>query len=280
MGGPRNNRIVCFIAGAGHSGSTLVGLVLGSHPDVFYAGEVAKSRFLGDPHKPARKRQCKICGADCPIWGDFRAVPGLDLYEAIALKSGRPIVVDSTKKAGWVDDRLRELEGRGADLRLLYLQRDGRAVVNSRVRKYPERDPGDLIDRWVDQIRTADALFGSFPHPKEALRYEVFAGDPGGETRRLCGFLGVEFRPAMLEFFRFDHHPLGGNTGTEYLVAREHAVAAAPAAAPGEHGGDYYRRHDGAIRLDLRWRTELPGPVRDIFEARAEEVNRRFAWEA
>ena len=40
------NAAVCFVGGAGHSGSTLLGLVLGAHPSVFYAGEANKSRFL------------------------------------------------------------------------------------------------------------------------------------------------------------------------------------------------------------------------------------------
>lgn len=52
----RENRLGVAIAGAGHSGSTLLGLVLGSLDDVFYAGEAKKTTFIGDPKKPLRKR--------------------------------------------------------------------------------------------------------------------------------------------------------------------------------------------------------------------------------
>ena len=51
-----------WIIGAGHSGSTLLGMMLGAHSSVFYAGEAKKSVFLGDPTKPKRKRECKLCG--------------------------------------------------------------------------------------------------------------------------------------------------------------------------------------------------------------------------
>ena len=63
----RANRQVVWIGGAGHSGSTLLGLCLGSHPDMLYAGEAKKSALLGDPSKPLKKRACKLCGeAPCP----------------------------------------------------------------------------------------------------------------------------------------------------------------------------------------------------------------------
>src|SRR5262245_25849000 len=86
---------VCFVGGAGHSGSTLLGLVLGAHPSVFYAGEANKSRFLGDASIKQRKRTCKTCGETCRIWSAID--PKAPLYEALAERSGRPIVADSTK---------------------------------------------------------------------------------------------------------------------------------------------------------------------------------------
>ena len=57
-----------MICGAGHSGSTLLGMILGSHSQAFYMGEGGKARYLGDEKKPLRKRVCKICGEACPVW--------------------------------------------------------------------------------------------------------------------------------------------------------------------------------------------------------------------
>ncbi|NEQ24618.1 MAG: sulfotransferase, partial [Microcoleus sp. SIO2G3] len=69
---PRLSKKACFIAGAGHSGSTLLGFILGSHSQGFYCGEAAKSRYLQDDSKKLIKRVCKLCGENCQIWGDFQ----------------------------------------------------------------------------------------------------------------------------------------------------------------------------------------------------------------
>ncbi len=51
-------RRVLWMTGAGHSGSTLLGMMLGAHPEIFYAGEAKKAAYLHDERKPLRKRQC------------------------------------------------------------------------------------------------------------------------------------------------------------------------------------------------------------------------------
>ncbi|WP_412545754.1 hypothetical protein [Maricaulis sp. MIT060901] len=66
---------------------------------------------------------------------------------------------------------------------LLFLTRDGRAVVNSRIRKYPERDPSDQIRQWADKIGTSETLFNAFDGPKMRVRYEKLATGPEVVTR-------------------------------------------------------------------------------------------------
>ncbi|MEJ2251088.1 MAG: hypothetical protein P8Y97_15725 [Candidatus Lokiarchaeota archaeon] len=58
---PKLNK-VCFISGAPHSGSTLLGLILGSHSKSFYAGEANKTRFIGNDkiNGPNEDKACKI----------------------------------------------------------------------------------------------------------------------------------------------------------------------------------------------------------------------------
>ena len=122
---------VLWIAGAGHSGSTLLGLMLGSHSRAFYAGEAKKASFLHDETKPMRKRTCKLCGTACPVWGDFPQVPMSSLYETLAAKTRASLIVDSTKGLDWLHARIEEVaagEGKGT---LVFLSRDGRAVVCS-----------------------------------------------------------------------------------------------------------------------------------------------------
>ena len=274
----RTHRLTIAICAAGHSGSTLLGMVLGSHSAIFHAGEAKKSRFLDDPDKPLRKRVCKICGEGCPVWGELELPPRPDLYEALARRTGRPIVVDSTKDVDWIRERAEELDRLGVPHRRVFLTRDGRAVVNSRLRKEPGRAPAVVVDEWVAQVRAVRALVEERPDEAITVRYEELATTPEPVVRRLCDFLGVPFEPGMLDYASHPHHVLGGNTGTQSVVARARGLDAAFAEVPDRSRG-YYADLDGGFRLDLRWRDELDAAARDVFERRAGSLNRAFAWE-
>lgn len=240
----RSHRLGVALAGAGHSGSTLLGLVLGSHSRCFYAGEAKKSRFLGDRAKPLRKRACKLCGEACPIWSRFRPDP--DLFEALARLSGRGAIVDSTKDVSWIRARRAELAAAGVPHKLVFLARDGRAVVNSRLRKDPSRDPAAVTDAWAAQVRATSALVAELGEDALAVRYET--------------------KP---------HHPLGGNTGTQSLIARSHGE---DRGVP-DRSRAFYEPLRGGFRLDLRWREELPAQALAVFEERAGDLNEPFRWE-
>jgi hypothetical protein len=276
----RKNEKVCFIGGAGHSGSTLVGLVLGSHGQCFYAGEAAKTRFIGNNSKPLRKRVCKICGTNCPVWGGFRLADDVDLYEQISRRTQRPVIVDSTKNVDWLSQQVSRLEGTSAQSYFLFLQRDGRAVINSRVRKYPDRAARSQIEGWLTQLRRTKALYDSLACPKMTVRYEMFATRPAKVTQDLCQFLGLDYDERLLEFDGHDHHPLGGNNGTQYQVARRQGrTAQGPCTVMDGRHQDYYANHGPGIRLDLRWRDELDPEILSLFNAIGGEDNEPMRWE-
>lgn len=276
----RRNRLVCFITGVGHSGSTLLGMILGSNEACFYAGEADKTRRLADPATPPRKRQCKICGADCPVWGGFVPRGDVDLYEQLSERTGKPVVVDSTKDVTWIGERAAEVRRAGGQTALVFLLRDGRAVVSSRLRKSPEADPEAVIRGWVEAIAEARRFFEGWAGPKAAVRYEELATRPGAVTRELCGLLGLPHDAGMVEYYRREHHVLGGNSGTGYLVSRfQRQGAAGPTAAPPGRSRDYYEGHPDGIALDLRWREELGADRLALFEALAGAANADLRWD-
>lgn len=274
----RRHRLAVSICGAGHSGSTLLGLVLGSHSSGFYAGEAKKSLFLGDPRKPLRKRACKLCGEACPIWSRVTVPPVPDLYEQLAEVTGRSVIIDSTKDVAWIRARAEALDRAGVPQRRVFLSRDGRAVINSRLRKYG-LDPRRAIDEWLAQVEATEALLAERPEEVLRVRYEELATAPAPTARRLCEALGLAFEPGMLRYEEREHHPLGGNTGTQSVVARAGGREAPLAAVPGR-SREYYEGLRGGFRLDRRWRTELPEAVAALFEERAGAVNEPYRWEA
>lgn len=274
-GAPSANRLAAFVVGAGHSGSTLLGVTLGAHPAVFYAGEARKSIFLGDPTKPRKKRVCKLCGERCPVWGSFVPTPGVDLYEQLSRLTGRPVVLDSTKSPEWIEERAAEVHARGGDARLFLLQRDGRAVVASRHRKYPETSFAEHARTWATQITEARRFAAAFPGPVLDVRYERMAKMPRRELERAAAFLGLPFAEEMLAPWSAPLHPLGGNNGTQWLLARSDGEPLELS----DEARAYYAEHPRAIVLDERWRTELDEAELATFEQEAGEANRDTAWE-
>jgi hypothetical protein len=274
----RANERVCFISGAGHSGSTLLGLVLGSHPRVFYAGEARKSLFFGNERKALRKRMCKVCGPECRVWGDLGRAPGEDLYEALSRRTGRPIVADSTKSIDWIDTQIAALREAGVTMNMIFLGRDGRAVVGSGVRKYPETSAREHALTWAGQIQATEALAARFPGTVTRVRYEALATRPKETIETLTAALGIDFVPAMLEPWTSEQHPLGGNAGTQSLLEGAQTRVGGALAISGDKRG-YYQEHPRGFVLDLRWKRELSEAALAEFESVAHEANAPYAWD-
>ncbi|MGH8883601.1 MAG: sulfotransferase [Egibacteraceae bacterium] len=277
------NAGVVFIGGAAHSGSTLLGVMLGAHPSVLYAGEVRKSLLLGDPTWPLKMRVCRLCGPDCVVWGDLRPASGEeDLYETLSRRTSRPIVVDSSSSVDWIAQQAAVLRD-VVPLHLVVLVRDGRAVVNSRLRKYPETSAAGQAAAWSAHMRATEALASRWPGSVCRVRYEELATWPEPTLRSLAGFLGVVFDPGMLDPWDSEPHPLGSNDGPLLLLLRERAKRVSGHGAgvvePDDKTRDWYAAHPRGIVLDLRWKHEMGADALAAFEAVAGETNRAYAWE-
>lgn len=275
----RSRLTAVMICGAGHSGSTLLGMILGSHSDAFYMGEGGKARYLGDEKKPLRKRVCKICGEDCPVWAGFEWDGDTPLYAQVSAHVGKRVIIDSTKDEGWIEARAGEVRAGDGTPVLLKLSRDGRAVVNSRLRKYPDRDPAAQIQAWVDKMASADALFEAFEGPKMRVRYEDLAENSATTIEALCRLIGLDYQPGMANFAAVEHHVLGGNSGTQFIAARSRFDDPEEAfVSLGSRTRDYYENHSGRIELDLRWKTEMKPEHLALFEQMAATANSPFQW--
>ena len=265
---------------AWYSGSTLLGVMLGAHPSIFYAGEATKTLVFDDPSAPLGKRVFRLCGPGCVVWGDLRVEPGEDLYEMLSRRTRRPIVFDSTKDISWIKRQVAALRD-VVPLRLIVLTRDGRAVVNSRLRKrQPEASAREHTVAWVTQMRGIEELASHWPGSVHRVPYEELTSRPEPTLRALADFLGVAFDPAMLDPWNSDQHPLGGNDGPLLLLLRERACSIVTGViTPEDRTRDWYGAHPRGIVLDLRWKRDLSLDELAVFEEIAGETNRAYVWE-
>ena len=273
----RANKSVCFIGGAGHSGSTLLGMALGSHPQVFYAGEARKSLFFGNEKKALRKRMCKVCGPSCEVWTKLDRQEGEDLYEALSRRTQKPIVVDSTKSLEWLTEQSQRAAAEGAKTHLIFLGRDGRAVISSGIRKYPEESAEEHTRKWKAQIEATETFAKSFPGDVTRVHYEAFVTQPRETLTALATMLGITFNEAMLSPWTSEQHPLGGNAGTQSLIEGAQTRVGGALEISGAKKG-YYAEHPRGFVLDERWRRELTEEAQTTFESIAGETNREYAW--
>lgn len=91
-----SNIVVVFILSAPYSGSTWLNLVLGSHSWAMNLGEYYRP-FLNPDHIA-----CRLCEAEglpeCTVLHGIEAVARADAYHFAALRSGKRILIDASKR--------------------------------------------------------------------------------------------------------------------------------------------------------------------------------------
>lgn len=247
-----------FIVGYGRSGSTLLDMMLGTHPDIFGAGEmltICRYVWPNDEYCACHQRV-----RSCPLWSDAiaewqqsgvniaahrslqqriepilslrRALGGdalrtyceqtLALYRIVARKTGRRVLLDSSKSPG----RAMALASSGIDLRLIHLVRDPRAVAHSMskpmsidteagVQKKLRAHPvARTALRWNFVNAGAERAMRCVPEGHGVrLRYEDMVADPASALRRVGATAGI------------DLNPLGHIIAENGIITADHQVA-------------------------------------------------------
>lgn len=291
---------VIYILGCGRSGSTLLDLVLGAHARVAGLGEVwyhrrwLKNNFIctcgarfhscvfwravteklrAGGHQtgvtPVHDRRAKI-GALGRLWlgkslpapapAKGYALASYHLFKAVQEVSGKTVVLDSSKNPM----RLLYLYASGLfHIKVIHLIRDGRAYLNSTRqpvimpaqggRRAPAQSAARAAWRWLLTNALSDMICARLPAESWCrIKYEDFACEPAAVTQRLCAFLGLDFSPELLQAGRAAIHNISGSR---------------------------WRYQSGeAIRLDEKWRTELPAKRRLVFNVLAGWLNRKYGY--
>jgi hypothetical protein len=211
---------VIYVMGAGHSGSTVLGVALGNCDGVFYAGEVEewlvkagqpalrgteRTRFwstvteevdgaelFGSQANRCVERSSAALRVDRwparrRMLGRYRRVAE-ELFQAIARVAGASSIVDTSH----FPLRARELQKlRGIELHIIFLVRDPQAVVESNLR---ELSPHEVAERrwrtvtmnaglWLTQLLSVLVFLRQPRERRTFLRHEQFIADPESVLR-------------------------------------------------------------------------------------------------
>ena len=264
-GGAARPRVI-YVMGAGHSGSTILGVALGNCEGVFYAGEVEewlsrggespiggteRVRFWAEVsaqvtrsdvlsaanvHRSIERSSAVLRPAEWRqrrrLQGDYRRVTE-DLYRAIAKASHAGTIVDSSH----FPLRARELQAlSGIDVYLLFLVRDPQAVVSSELRgihrhNVAERRVRMLVTNanlWLTNLLSV-LVFRRQAHDRRLfVSHEEFLADPAGALRRVLDLVGSSAALPDLDALRTGFPLLGNKLIHSELVALRRAAGPPP----------------------------------------------------
>jgi hypothetical protein len=303
---------VLFILGSGRSGSTLLTLILGSHPSCFAIGELDK--LYGKYIK--KQSICGICQDNCSFWNEkfderefkkFALFLGnnrinsyvplqLDKFLRTVIKkdnffnpysylfftklgSNKQIIIDSSKEIEWVSQRLdaREFKQEILDGYFVHIIRDGRAVVNSILRIKPRMTVIQASQQWLTTLSKIDTFFDLIPAKRKiTVCYEKLVTKPEENIKNICDMLDIEFNSQMIRYWHYDHHLVAGNSGTRSLIWRARNKSITYQGQ--DFSQDYYKNLDFGLKLDLRWQKELSKDQLEEFNRIAGEINKAYEW--
>ena len=286
---------ILFILGTAHCGSTLLSLILDSSPQCFTVGELSNLPRLYKNNQPISQNDYNFWNTKISInelnklargLSNARISPGIPLmvekffrelinddifrpYSIISSKSSAEVIIDSTKTIYWISSmlRLQELK-KEFDIYLLHLVRDGRAVLNSYLKRRKNTSVEYISKLWLKRVTNNEKFFKDFSRGnKIQLAYEKLATTPQETIQDICNFLGINFMPEMLNYWQYEHHIISGNRETKSLVEKYQSQPEAS-----------YKSQDLCIKLDLSWQTSLTEDTLKKFYALIGDKNKPYEW--
>ena len=277
---------VIYIAGAAHSGSTLLDLMLNAHPDIVSVGEVLKLNRQLAYRDPERKtyaalfvrcavavavqvlvgRRCRDPkgGAGSPFRSstfstsgesDPRRAPNVILFKAIAAVSGKNFIVDSSKMPRRLNHLMQFPE---LEIYPVHLVRDPKGQIASVMRKH-----GGFLKNIVryeivqEQIRRS---LKSVPH--SVVRYEDLVRDPERTLNSILQPLGLSFDRRQLSWAEADKHIVAGNHMRYETTSKPRAGREVEEALDREAAAHRRSRHDRARAASCRATGSIGGDDR------------------
>ena len=213
-----NMKKIIYIAGLGHSGSTILDPALGCHPHIVGLGEIYAVFNKDNPDALFEKSTCSCGkkGMNCDFWKDLQTISSSNetteekyrqLITVFSEKYGDEIILTDSSKNSYPYLQFLKKE---YDLRIIYLTRDYRSWVYSRFAR--TRKPMLFLAlRWYLENKKLLYVLKKYGLNILTVGYEELAVYPKQILKTISGFIGEEFSEVMLSPKQTKSHIINGN---------------------------------------------------------------------
>ncbi|MFI6876738.1 sulfotransferase family protein [Streptomyces sp. NPDC050400] len=217
-----------FLLSSVRSGSTLLRVLLNSHPEVRAPHEMHLRTLHVRLDRDFSYQAMRELGLDRQelehmLWDRVlhhaRCRGDGDGY------GGPPVVVDKTPANTLMWPRLHRAWPRA---RYIFLLRHPAAVVESLTARRADPDVAEIHDEVLCYAEELDRAMGALAGV--TVKYEDLTASPERETRRICAHLGIDWTPAMLDYGAGDHGTFRPHIGDWSETIRSGRIQ--PARAP------------------------------------------------
>ena len=203
------NKRVIFIAGASHSGSTLLGCILGSHPDnpfqYFHVGEV--HAFFSSTHEKYGKPYGAI-QAGGTIWNDIDYSLGPSgAYAELFRASGTDVLIDSSKNIKWLHSQYLICRQKGWDFQIVVSYRPFGGIWSSSEKRK------DSVNKNISNLMYYHHLLSEIKKigiDIDVLDLRLLVEEPSIMTQLLCAKTNILYFPGKEYYWNFMHFHLFG----------------------------------------------------------------------
>lgn len=214
---------IVYLASSGHSGSTALGSLLGTSSEIEMLGEVGRIREA----ITSKRCSCLLPLLSCPVWGDVwrrrrkwirrrpfgrTLIENPRLFDTLESDEPRRILLDTSKNTR----RLRVLHAQGLRPKVLWLKRNGLAVINSPISKGKAPSDSETVLRlarsWAMEQQAIRSVLSETGLYHLEVNLEALEPTNAEVWNRMRAFLGVGEFPLDTLIDPRRQHQLDGNS--------------------------------------------------------------------
>jgi len=266
---------VIYIASLGHSGSTLLDVMLNQHSKFQSVGEIL---FHQEWTENGYLCSCGSPIGSCPFWTEVsnnmdssndrshasrQVDAAYELLKGVSQLSKCEVIIDSSKSL----DRLLMLRSDPRiEVKMVHLVRNGLAVAHSLTKSHDRPGTGNKLStpptplikgilRWLRRNRAYEKAAEQFgPTEYVRVRYEDLCTDPEQVLGKIAGLVSEDFETNMLSPTVKDLHNIAGSRWR-------------------------YSDQPIHISLDEKWTREMSWTSKFLFQLLAGRLNRSYGYD-